>query len=249
MTTVDSIVRSYMADMKKPTLHGYVPLLHYALEGFRELSYDVVAEVKTKEVSLNALKIGQLPNDYVKLIRVFVKVGDRAVEMSEDRTITFHKESTIKPNDSYAEKRHENRGGGLVGLGYVEINALNGETTGNYGTGYNNFGYFREKKDSFPRELHFSSEVKGDNVFVEYLATPETPGSETVLTPLAAKCLNEYIGYKDARQKFGEASGETQARKRNFEDERSKLFSRESNLTLESIRDAYYQAYGEQHLR
>lgn len=249
MITLDSVVRSYLGDMQKPTLHGYVPLLHYALEGFRELSYDVIAEVKTVEVKYNQIKVASLPNDFVKLIKVYAKVGDRVVEISEDSTISYHKESTIKANDTYSEKRHENRGAGGISLGYETDNELNGVSIGNYGFGHNHFGYFRMKKDSYPVEMHFSSEITSKKVFVEYLATPNTPGSETVLTPLAAKCLNEYIGYKESRAKNGEASNETQARKMSFEQERDKLFARESNLTLGTIADIYKQSYGEQQLR
>lgn len=249
MTTLDSVVRSYMGDMQKPTLHGYVPLLHYAIQGFNELSYDVIAEVKTAEITYNQIKIAKLPTDFVKLIRVYAKVGDRVVEISEDRTITFHKENTTTANNTYAQMRHENRGAGGISLGYEADNELNGANLGTYGFGHNNFGYFRMKKDSVPAELHFSSEITDKKIFVEYLATPTTPGSETVLTPLAAKCLNEYIGYKESRAKNGEASGETQARKMTFEEEKSKLFARESNLTLKGISDIYKQSYGEQHLR
>jgi hypothetical protein len=249
MITIDSVIRGYMGDKQAPTLHGYVPLLNYALEGFKELSYDVISEVKTTAVTLDAIKIGKMPTDYVKLVRCYAKVGDRMVEMSEDGSITFHKKDAVTPNDKYSERRSENRGGGRYSLGYSETNPLNGIDTSSYGVGHNNFGYFREKKGTYPVEFHFSSEVTSKSIFVEYLATPTVPGTETLLTPLASKCLNEYIGYKESRYRNGEASVETQSRKMNFEDERRKLFARESNLSLTSIADAYKKAYGEQHLR
>lgn len=245
MITIDSVVRSNMGDTQNPTLHGYVSRLHYALRGFQELSFDVIAEVKTAELTLNEIYVAKLPTDYVKLVRVFAKVGDRISEMSEDGSITFHHEGTKTPNEAFYQRRS------LFTLGNSTTtrNPLNGLEISSKGKGHNNKGYFRENKGTFPRELQFDSGVTSRKIFVEYLATPETPGSETALTPLAANCLNEYIHYRDSRHKNGESSYETQSLKQSFERERSKLFARESNLTLTGIIDAYKQAYGENQLR
>lgn len=244
MITVDSVIRSYLGDNHAATLHGYVRLLNYALEGYRELSIDVVAEVKTVKLRLDVLKKATMPTDYMKLIKVYAKIGDRAAAISEDGSISFHHDKSNTPNDKYADKRGSLKYGIDIEPDPTTLN--NNDTMGN---GYNNLGYFREKKDTFPRELFFSADITDRDILVEYLAQPGGFGSETVLSPLMSKCLNEYIGYKDSRYRFGESSAETQSRKMNFEDERRKLYKRESNLSLQTISDAYKQAYGENHLR
>ena len=241
MTSIDSVVRSYLGDKGANTLHGYIPLLHYALECFDELHYDVIAGVKTAKLTLNDIKVASLPSDYIQLIRVVVKAGDRWVNLDSDGTIAFHKVDVNTPNEKYHNQPEFHQY-------YNPFNPITDPLiTENNGRSHNGKGYFREKKGC--KELHFSADVTSSDIYVEYIGQASSPSSETVVTPLAKKCINRYIGYRDSWRKNGEASAETQYRKQEYLTERDKVTARESNLSLESIANALDQSYGENMLR
>lgn len=241
MTSIDSIVRSYLADKAAPTLHGYLPLLHYALEGFDELHYDVVAVIKTGKLTLNDIKVAKLPTDLLQLVRVAVKVGDRWEVLDHDNSISFHNTDLKSPNTRYDKRK-------IIGAGDTLTSDLSDYSlTNDRGKGHNYLGYYRIDKSS--NELHFSADVTGRQIFIEYIGNASTPNAETMVTPLAKKYLNRYIGYKESWRKNGEASAETQARKIEAENELYKVHARESNLSLDTIANMVNQAYGFTNLR
>ena len=141
-----------------------------ALQGLRELTFDVSQDVKTQTllVDSSTLQI-TLPNDYVKLIRVgfkdvngdFHSLGYK-YNLSLDNTVSSQVgTNTNDENNPYF---------------YLDIGKKFGAGGGN-----NNLGYYRINRDD--NTINFSSDLAGKTVFMEYISDgiTETPARNHIV--------------------------------------------------------------------
>lgn len=229
--TIDSIVRSYLADQGYNTLHKYIQYLHWGLKALRIWNMDSAEEVKTVKLSMDARKAIKLPDDYINWIKVGIKVGDRIDAFVNDNSIALHHEKKPmekpKPNEPYCKYRFMNyRDGNGKFLGYVD----------GYGYGHNGVGYFRVNEAL--REIQFSAEVNRCSVLLEYVSDGFNPHSETLVNMKVSQLITEYIRYSEARYKLGDSASETRARKEEYIEEQLATSGRFNSLSLEGILDA-----------
>jgi len=141
-----------------------------ALQGLRELTFDVEQKVKTIERIVNSSSLViTLPPDYVKLLRVGFKGDDDEFHplgyksnLSLDATI-----QSVINDDPYDENNP---------YYHTEVGRKYG-----IGGGQNTLGYYRiNRQDS---TINFSSNVAGKTVFMEYISDgiTATPGEDHIV--------------------------------------------------------------------
>ena len=165
-TTIEEIINDFqlMIDDTSYDKEAQIYQLRLlALQGLRELTFDVEQRVKTieKVVQSTSLRF-TLPNDYVKLLRVGFKGDDDEIHplgyksnLSLDATV----QSVISDDPYHTEVgRKYGIGGGQNTLGYYRVNRQDGT-------------------------INFSSDVAGKTVFMEYISDgiTATPGEDHVV--------------------------------------------------------------------
>jgi hypothetical protein len=221
--TIDNIVRSYKADKGQNSLHGYVRILKWAIDGLRDWHFDGGLELKTVCIKINPNLTADLPKDYEIWTKVGLSKGDRIMAFVPDSTIKMNNTYEDKPNDKYFTHTFSN---------YTDPSGSTGEIRG-YGYGHNGVGYFRMDKNC----IRFSSEITAEFVYLEYLSNGFDPSTETLVNEHAYKIILEYIRWQEGRHKYGDASAEAQYRKQEYLNEIDKSMKRTSDLSYEGIQD------------
>ena len=203
-----------------------------ALQGLRELSFDVGQEVYTVErtVSTSTLNI-TLPDDFVKLLRVGYKGSDgefNALGINPNLSLDAEVVAQVGDN-SYNENNP-----------YYHVDL--GKKFG-IGGGNNSLGYYRlNKKDN---TINFSSGLSGKKLFIEYLSDPVSQEDPRV-HKFCEEALRCYIYYKYIQRKRGIPANEKQMAKRAFYNEkrlaRARMMSFNKETALQTSRKAFKQS-------
>ena len=127
-----------------------------ALQGLRELTFDVEQVVKTTTKSVDSLLQATLPTDYVKLLRVGYKNNENEfVPLGYKSNLTLDSTITAQVNDDIYDENNP----------YYHVDL--GKKFG-VGGGKNTLGYYRINRND--NVINFSSELSGKTVFMEYIS-------------------------------------------------------------------------------
>jgi hypothetical protein len=159
-TTIDEVVNDFqlMIDDTSYDKDAQIYQLRLlALQGLRELKFDVEQEVKRLErgVATNSLNI-TLPADFVKLLRVGYKGEDdmfHSLGYSSDLSLS----SAVNPQIGSSNFDENNP------YYHTDIGKKFG-----VGGGKNSLGYYRLNRDE--NTVSFSSDLGGKTVFIEYIS-------------------------------------------------------------------------------
>jgi len=127
-----------------------------ALQGLRELTFDVEQVVKTTTKSVDSSLQATLPTDYVKILRVGYKNSDNEfVPLGYKSNLTLDSTITAQVNDDIYDENNP----------YYHVDL--GKKFG-VGGGKNTLGYYRINRND--NVINFSSELSGKTVFMEYIS-------------------------------------------------------------------------------
>lgn len=231
--TIDSIVRSLLADEGYNTLHYYLRYLHFALEGEKDWRTDYGVEVRTEELQVNPDMTVDFPRDMIGWSKLGLLVGDKLVAFTRDSTLLNDPECLNEPRQPFAQ-RIEN-----VKSDYYAFNNYYGNYDGNrlvapiYATRLP--GYFIE--DYQKKRFVLSDEVKAKTVYLEYIPDKASCGASafTMVHNVAEKLIKYYIQWKYACNKFGPESARAQAWNMQYLNEMDDVNARMSPLDYETI--------------
>ena len=182
-TTIEEIINDFQLmidDTSYDKEASVYQLRLLALQGLRELTFDVEQRVKTTTITVNSTTLQcTLPADYVKLLKVgyknssddFVSLGYKS-DLSLDASVNSQiSEDPYDENNPYFHTdmgRKYGVGGGQNALGYYRINRQDGT-------------------------INFSSDLSGKTIFMEYISDgiTATPGEDhivrfTITSPFAS---------------------------------------------------------------
>ncbi len=128
-----------------------------ALQGLRELKFDIEQEVKTTTFAVDSTTLQcTLPSDYVKLLRVGYKndEGD-FVPLGSNPDLSLDSSVASQVNDDTYDENNP----------YYHVDL--GKKFG-VGGGKNSLGYYRLNRND--NTVNFSSDVAGKTVFLEYIS-------------------------------------------------------------------------------
>ena len=141
-----------------------------ALQGLRELTFDVEQRVKTSTMTVNSTTLQcTLPDDYVKIIKIGFKGEDDEVHplgYKSNLSLDASVQSVIN-DDPYDENNP---------YYHTEVGRKYG-----IGGGQNTLGYYRLNRQD--GTINFSSNVAGKTVFMEYISDgiTATPGEDHIV--------------------------------------------------------------------
>ena len=213
--TLDNIVTDVLSDQEKYTTHEYLRLLNIANRGLRQLTFDVLGEVKIAVLEVStALKIA-IPSDFIDYKFIgFINSKGRIVPLGMRKDIPIVGDTNTLPavnnNTGFSQ-------GGVFG----------------YGGGQNENGYYTPMIDTENDTMTFTSVASGKWVYMENISNGMESTGETVIHPYAEEALIAYVHWKDVQSKRNISLSEKELRRRDFYNERRLTKSRLQAFTKE----------------
>jgi len=216
-TTVNSIVENVLSDEGKHTTHDFLRLLNIANRGLKELTFDILGDVKIDVIVVDSnLKI-DLPLDYVDYTFIGVVNGDYQLEplAINNRIPAIDNENvnTLGPSEYHYVY------GGLFGVG----------------GGQNANGYYVPVIDYDNWQIILGSMVAGQTVYLEYISDGTRTGGLNVVHPYAEEALIAWTYWKSIARKRGYSAIEKQMAERAYYNEKRKARARLSGFTKDEL--------------
>ncbi len=225
---LDHVIRTYIGNKGDTTLHGYIKYLHYAIQGLKQTKVSLGYDLNTERLEVDDKKQATLPDDYLQWTSVSILSGDRMINMVYDATMA---DTSIEPREPYPsieEYEFDNEFNFLVS----QLDPKNITDTKGKGQGYFMI-------DSKAELVQFDSRLSIDFAYLTYISNKFRPSTETEVHPFVVDMIIEHIRWQEARydRRFGEASAETQLRKREFLNKQDIAVGNFMNLNAELFVD------------
>lgn len=235
--TLDEVVTSWLARKKQP-MHRYAHALSYAIDGLKELNFDVLAEIKTVVLPIDsATKSVNFPADYSNYTKVGVCVNGNLITLGLNPYMCTEAMYDDCGNlDTFV-------GGNLKGLqynvsegepewgGYWFYNYEGGAMFG-HGGGFSRHGYYKEDREH--RRFLFNSDIRASEIVLEYVTNGYRPGETTLIWEQAKDALIAWIEWIDCRYDAKTAQY-AELKKREFALARRNLGLRKTSITPEEF--------------
>ena len=213
-TTIDSVVRSYIADNGENTLHNYIRYLKFGFDGLKKWHLRSYVEDLTVRLEMDAKKSVPLPEDCIVPNKVGVQYGDRIFTYPFDNSISY---LFTQGDGGKLDKNKEYDPGDMRNTdafyfyNYIDPYGWTGWLLSN---GHNDQGYCRINWRA--REIQFSADVRTSTVYLEYKSSGFNPKTRTQISEGVELLIREYINWQVGRRKFGDGSVETRERKKEY---------------------------------
>ena len=233
--SLDEIVKTLFIDEGKSSEHEYLRYFNMGLRGLKELTFDVVRQVKTAVLTLDSKNTVRLPSDYVSYINIAAAGANGEMQylgrknrlpLIEGVSGSAGSESTDPPVFT-----DNTPGDGLWGR-Y------------GYGGGGNANGYYRENHDA--RTIEFG-DVTG-TIVLEYITdgTLNVSPNKIMIDPYSEEALMSFIFWKAIQRKRGIPQYEKDSARRDYYNEKRLALARMSKFTkeeaLQTTRKAFKQS-------
>jgi len=246
LTTLDKIVRSALSD-RGYTMHWYLQFLSYAVNGLRELNFDVLQNIKSVRLPINSYKAATLPIDYVDYVRVGNEVGQYIYPWSE-KDDSFNR---LNKFDSQGNK-----------ISYGDVEATNGVLPNNWeGFWYTN--YINDKGEHLGRifnnrpgyresfviirergEIQLDVSYTGNEIVMDYISDGMLLTASNAIHPYAIEAIKAYIFWKQKENGRHFNITERQLAKDEFYNQLRVLKGRMNNMDTGDIIRSVREAYG-----
>lgn len=226
--TLDEVIKSLLIQQGEYTEHKYMQYLDIAIRGLKELSFDILQEIKVEKLSINDNMTVDLPIDYVNYVRIGVCSNGRVSVLGFDDNLCLTYCIDTCGNDT----KHTG-GSGTAWTG----NYRNGESTGGaygVGGGNNKNGYYRIDREK--NQIALSSEVKADEIMLEYIGDGSNINGDMSVNALAEEALRAYIHWKAIQRKRHAPMHEKEAARRDYYNEKRLARARIVNFTPDQAR-------------
>ena len=233
--SLDEIVKTLFIDEGKSSEHEYLRYFNMGLRGLKELTFDVIRQVKTAVLTLDSKNTVRLPSDYVSYINIAAAGANGEMQylgrknrlpLIEGVSGSAGSESTDPPVFT-----DNTPGDGLWGR-Y------------GYGGGGNANGYYRENHDA--RTIEFG-DVTG-TIVLEYISDGSTglTGEQIKVHAFAEEALRAFIYWKSIQRKRAINRGEkTMAQQEYYNQKRlavARMKSFNKAEALQTSRKAFKQS-------
>jgi hypothetical protein len=243
-TTLDEVVRDVLISEGKTTEHDFQRYYHIGIQGLKELSFDILQEVRSVEIEVdeNTHSI-ELPIDYINYTKIGVCKGGRVAWLALDKSLCLPDSNeytarldgnssatsaSSKSLSSYSDSDLLSSKGGIFGAG----------------GGQNSNGYYRVDKEN--GVIYFSSNI--GTIHLEYISdgTPVVlEGGVKVLSTnnynvhsFAVEALQSYIWWKSIQRKRNVNANEKQMARNEFYNQKRLASARFQSFTKEEALNA-----------
>ena len=219
--SLNIIVRDALLDSGLP-LHYYTRYLHHGLRVLDELSLDFnMGNIKTATLSVTSYQRAVLPADYVDLIDVSAKYGERLLPMERERNLNkkynYDTQGNKIPYPASTSINYDAEVNYNLISGSNNINTR-GELVGRY------YGRMRSAKltydiDETNQEIVFSNEMILTEVTLTYITSAVSKSAANVVNPYATDVITKYIMMMAAKAE-GATLGKFQLAKQEYDNAR-----------------------------
>jgi len=226
---LDEVVKSLLIQQGEYTEHKYMQYLELALRGLKELSFDVLMEVKVATLPVNTNLTVDLPCDYVNYTRIGVcKPDGRIYTLGVDEQICLSRDI------DYCGEEEANTGR----LGGTWIGKYrNGESVGGVyglGGGQNANGYYRIDREN--NQIALSSDVQHTEIVLEYISDGSNVNGDNVINTLSEEALRAYMYWKSIQRKRNSTGQDREMARRDWYNEKRLARARVINFTPDQAR-------------
>lgn len=212
-TTLDSVIKEYLIQEGKDSLHDYKRYELLALGVLRDLHYNVdgVAKVVVLDISDNG--VANLPEDFLKETRVAIVDGDGMLkELSPNSSISLNRNI-----DTDCEVNYTQEGVGCVDIDLGTAHFANGQNIGRYYGlgGHNMYGEYRI--DRTHNVITFNSTITYSQVTLEYIGNYNISNGDIIIDPRAIDVIKKGIYARKVAMKGYVGRGEKDAAARDYE--------------------------------
>jgi len=245
--SLDQCIRSAIMDISAG-LERYEQFKHWAIEGYRELHFDLIQEVKTVQLPLTAWKAVEWPVDFVDWAMIGVVINNNIQCFTNDERISLFREDADEDGVIDELVAPAELPVGDVPTDrlwfYNQLNS-NGEYKGGaFGLTVksNGVGYYKMNRER--KEIQFSPTVDSDTlIYLEYISDGYNPKVSTTVNMYAAKLVKLYIHWMRLNYSVSATIAQKEEAKRMYYVEYGKVQNRLNPITvadvLECARDGY----------
>jgi len=242
-STLDNITRSVLFQAGYP-IHWYMQFLKYSVDCLRELTFDTLQVVNTKNITLEEGKYAQLPCDYVDWVHIGTTLGQYRVPMVESKSI-----SQLHNYDSNGNIVNYGTGSASDSrvFGAINWNTANeyNEPTGRF-YGLGNFPSsrgFKVLRNRGNGHIQFDEQMPYTSIQLEYISDGQTIDSATKVHPYAIAAIEAYIIWK--MKEYGRHYNRQDAAlcKQQFDQLHRNLRGRLNPLTIDDYKQIIRGAY------
>jgi len=239
MITLTEIVRDYMMEEERDTRHKEAIYLHHAINGIRDLHYDVSGVVKSVALTVDTSKnICNLPDDFMREVGVAVIDGSgNLVNLSRSP----HKIFKINDNCGNTTGGVPNSNGiDDLGGGFYNTQAehfRNGQNIGNW------FGIGGQQAtgdytiNHAEKRIEFSSRTSNSYIVLKYLSEASQVNGQFEVHEYLREPIKNYIEWKDKQRKRYVGKGEVQFLHKQYVDSKTWARMRLSSFDLEEAKE------------
>lgn len=228
---VNNFMLMYVGDDKLIANVDRYNILFHAKRGIQELNYDAGKNIKVLELDVDDSISFVLPPDYVNYARISMEVNGVLYTLTEDRVTNFAR-AYLK--DANNEILYDSDGNALLGSSELDKKRIlghprtvfngNGWAAGRWGYYVDGFWYFTHnmggyygmntenaninptfRVDKEMGMIHFSSDMSGRKVVLEYISDGLENGDDTkvMINKLAEDYLYAYIMWCLVKNRLG----------------------------------------------
>lgn len=223
--TLDSIVRDLLNDEDKNSTHEYLRLLKIANRGLKELTFDVLGNVRVAVLDVDdALRV-DLPTDYVDYSFVGVVSQDYVLEpLGRNTKIPANGDGNIlfSPPEEYNYTY-----GGMFGLG----------------GGQNWNGYYRPEIDVENWQMILGGVSPGVTLYLEYISNGQLADNRNVIHEYAEEALIAWTYWKSIQKKRTIPANEKEAARRDYYNQKRITNSRMGAFTKEEALQQFRKGF------
>lgn len=226
--TIDEVIKSILIQEGDETHHRYMYYLELASRGVKELNFDVVRNIKTVELTVNANLNVTLPTDFVSISRVGVSKSGMVTPVGQldDIDLQADQSGVTGVSNTYTiqwidEYRNGENLGGVYGLG----------------GGQNRYGYYRFDMES--NTIQFDAGFAEAKIVLEYISEGlDRDGATTDIHVYAEEALRAYIYWKSLQRKRNIAANQKEAARRDWYNEKRNAKARMKSFTKDEAMQA-----------
>jgi hypothetical protein len=243
--TRDKLVRQTLAS-RGYSMHWYLQFLHYGVQAFRELNFDVLQIVKSVRLPVNSYKAVTIPCDYVDFVRVGNEIGQYIMSWGQKDSF-----SNLNKFDSSGNK-----------IAYGDIEATNGVLPNNWeGFWYTNYindkgehlgRIFNNKpgfRESFKvlrerNEIQLDTSYTGAEIVLDYISDGLSTDASNAIHPYASATIEAYIVWKMKENARQYNISERQLAREEFYNQLRVLKGRMNSMDVNDIQRILASNYG-----
>lgn len=241
--TLESVIQNYLIEKGEDTEHGWKRYLQLAINGLKEMDYDVSGQPKYLTVKLDNTHSIPIPDDSVRIISVLFNDNGKLVKGARDNETPITVDASCGvDNTAINEVSNESD---YTTSESVTNHYTNGSNTGGY---YNmrggNIYTFRENDQMGIIELstNFPS-----TVILEYLPTSKRVNGKFMIHPYLLEPLLAWLRYADVRSKRNVSGNEKFMLQRDYVNKKTQAAVRLNSFTeddfLHALRSSYTASF------